>query len=99
MEYKVDTFQSARGDGSVVESHYIEECFEDGTQEGNPVVIAELTAENPKYYGRLFENAEFMLQVCRDIAKLDGANLSTPDAEKLKGIQNRVVNILSSIKE
>jgi len=97
MEYEVDTFSSVLNDGSVVESHDIEECFEDGTQEGNPVVIAELTAENPKYYGKLYENAEFMLQICKD---LNGYNFNSCDSEKLDkltGLQNRARTILTSL--
>jgi hypothetical protein len=74
------------------------ENFEDGTREGNPVVVAEVTRENPDYYGNLFAQSEAMLQVCKDINNLKNIhNLSTECEAKLKGIIFRAGVVLKEV--
>lgn len=73
------------------------ENFEDGTKEGNPVVVAEVTRENPDYYGNLFSNAEAMLQVCKDLNGLNTIGNTEATLQNIEGLQNRARTILTEL--
>lgn len=62
------------------------------TDDGEQILIATLEDGNNAYYGKLFENAEAMLQICRDLNAMNNT-----DHSKLEGIINRARSVVRAI--